>query len=513
MACQTYEQAIEYLFGRINYERSQVDSYSTSDFKLDRMHDLLNRLGRPQSRLPAVHVAGTKGKGSTCTLLASVLTSAGYRTGLYTSPHLVRFEERMQVDRRLPSPELLVELVNRVAPAVAEMDRLPALWHPTYFEIATAMAWLCFLDQQCQWAVLETGLGGRLDSTNVCSPQVTCITNVSRDHMQLLGSTVREIAGEKAGIIKPGVPVISGAMHPDAAEVMARTATERGSPLWQLGKELTWRWSTSSTDPVADSSINRSVVVDTNPRANADGSDSASTVAWQRRPLTIDVSTPRHTWTQIPVVLRGEHQAANTALVVGMVDWLVEQGVAISPEQLRLGLTAAEWPARIELVGQRPAVVIDAAHNWASAKALVSTLQAEFTARRRILVFATTKDKDYRGLLRQLVPHFDSLIFTRYRDNPRGVSIDELSRYTDAVWQRPSHAVADPVQAWRLARRLAAPDDLIVVTGSFFLVGELRDLIREDCRSTVATAAHGSELASPASPASPSHATSPSVLH
>uniref|UniRef100_A0A7C2JWL5 Dihydrofolate synthase/folylpolyglutamate synthase n=1 Tax=Schlesneria paludicola TaxID=360056 RepID=A0A7C2JWL5_9PLAN len=441
----TYEQAIEFLFGRINYERTQPDAYSTADFKLDRMRHLLEAAGNPHQQLPAVHVAGTKGKGSTCAMLASLLRAAGKRTGLYISPHLVRFEERMTVDGVSPSPTELVALVNRLLGPIAEMDRSPVRMHPTYFEIATVLAWRYFLDRQADVAVLETGLGGRLDSTNLCHPWVTVITNVSRDHTHILGSTVREIAFEKAGIMKPGVPCVSGCLHVDARQVMLDVAAERGVPLWQLERDVHWRWQDR-----------------------------------ERRMIAVD--TPARSWSELPVTLRGEHQAANTALVVAAADCLSTRDVPLSPETVRAGLQAVHWPARIEVVGESPTVILDAAHNWESTRALLQTLSTDFRARRKLLIFACSRDKDHRGLLRQLTPHFDSLIFTRFQDNPRSVSPDELGSFVETISEIRAHRAADPYSAWKLARRLAHADDLIVITGSLFLVAELRELVLETCR-------------------------------
>lgn len=450
-ALETYEQAIEFLFGRINYERAHADTYSNSDFKLERMQRLLELVDNPHERMPAVHVAGTKGKGSTCNMIAAVLTAAGLRTGLYTSPHLVRFEERMVVDGVSPTPEELVRLANRVHGPVSELDQQPTRTHPTYFEIATAMAWLDFERRGVEVAVLETGLGGRLDSTNLCRPWVTVITNISRDHTQILGSTVREIAAEKAGIIKPGVPVISGALHPDARDVISERCVQMNAPLWLLDREIHWQW-TNDDD----------------------------------RSGLIDITTPSQTWSRVPVALRGEHQARNTALAVSALDRLRDVDVIITPDVLVRGLQQVRWPGRVEVLGEQPWVVLDAAHNWESAKALLSTLNHDFPgARRRFLVFASTRDKDYRGLIRQLAPAFDTLIFTRYLDNPRALSAEELRHYVASISDRPAHVAADPYAAWKLARRLAHPDDLIVITGSFFLVGELRDLIRDELGSSL----------------------------
>lgn len=446
-ALDTYEQAIEYLYGRINYERLNADAYTTSDFKLDRMRLLLERIGNPQDRIPVVHVAGTKGKGSTCAMIASVLTQAGYRTGLYTSPHLIRYEERFVVDGVQPEPQAVVDLVNRIRPHVAAMDRLPTKMYPTYFEITTALAWMHFVDCGVQLAVLETGLGGRLDSTNLCRPLVTIITNISRDHTQLLGSTVREIAGEKAGIIKDGVPVISGVRHPDAVDVVRTVSQSHHAPLWLAGSEISYRCETTTS----------------------------TEKRWQ-------VAVPGTVLPAIPVALRGEHQAANAALALSAVVRLRDAGWTITDAVIEAGMRSVRWPARVEEVGRQPSVILDAAHNWESAKALVQALSERPPTGRRILVFATTRDKDFRGLVRILLPHFDTVIITKYLENPRGVPIEELEAYIATIADRPVHLAADPYAAWKLAGKLATTDDQIVVTGSFFLIAELRELILDDLR-------------------------------
>ncbi|MDP1796261.1 MAG: folylpolyglutamate synthase/dihydrofolate synthase family protein [Planctomycetaceae bacterium] len=458
-ALDTYEQAIEYLYGRINFERIHSEAYTAGDFKLDRMRLLLERIGNPPDRIPAVHVAGTKGKGSTCTMIASILTQAGYRTGLYTSPHLIRYEERFVVDGTQPEPHVVVDLVNRIRPHVAAMDRLPARMHPTYFEITTALAWMYFEDSGVELAVLETGLGGRLDCTNLCRPLVTVITNISRDHTQLLGSTVREIAGEKAGILKDGVPVISGVSHPDAIDVIRTVSRECEAPLWLLGTEIAHRCV----------------------QAASSGS------RWQ-----IDV--PGQSFPSIPVSLRGEHQGANAALAIAAIVRLREAGWDIPAEAIDAGMLRVRWPARVEEVGQQPSVILDAAHNWESAKALVHALSESPPSGRRILVFATTRDKDYRGLVRILLPHFDTIVITKYLENPRGVPIEELESYIATIANRPVHLAADPYAAWKLASKLATVHDQIVVTGSFFLIAELRELILDDLRSSPEPQPSGSEF-------------------
>ncbi|MBS0206356.1 MAG: bifunctional folylpolyglutamate synthase/dihydrofolate synthase [Planctomycetes bacterium] len=448
----SYEAVIEFLYGRINYERVDAQAYSTSDFKLDRMRLLLSLLGNPQDLIPVVHVAGTKGKGSTCTMIAAVLAAAGQRVGLYISPHISAFEERMTVNSERPSRQELVDLVNRLLPAVTKMDGLPGQMQPTYFELATAIAWLYFTDRQVDLAVLETGLGGRLDSTNICRPRVCMITNISRDHTHILGSTVRQIAWEKAGIIKPHVPLISGVTQPDARDLVQQLCRERDARLIELGPDVQVTARRTSGGDLSGTSAN-------NPSS------------W------VDIRTPRTAWTNLPVALRGVHQATNTAMAVAAIDELRAQGWPIRDEEIRQGLMDVTWPARVEVVSRHPTVVIDAAHNWESARALVTTLREEFSARRRILIFAATRDKDVAGLLRLLIPAFDTIIFTRYLDNPRSVPVQELQMFVHAVSNRSFHIADNPVIAWQMARQWADTNDLIAITGSFFLVAELRDVV------------------------------------
>jgi dihydrofolate synthase/folylpolyglutamate synthase len=418
---ETYDQAIDFLFGRINYERVQAEAYSTSDFKLDRMRKLLELMGNPHERIPAIHVAGTKGKGSTCSMLSSVLTASGSCCGLYISPHITAFEERMTVNGIQQTQAELIGLVNRLLPLITLMDNLPGRMQPTYFELATALAWLHFVEQNVDIAVLEVGLGGRLDSTNLCRPLVTVITNVSRDHTHVLGSTVHQIAYEKAGIIKTGVPVVSGVSHPDALQMVEQTCRDRQAPLRLYGRDFHLL------------------------RRELD----------ERGRGTIHARTATSDWTDMPVVLRGAHQASNATLALAVLDELRQQQWSLPDETVRQGLRRVHWPARVEVISRQPMVIVDAAHNWESARALVASIAEEASGRKRILVFAATRDKDVSGILRQLLPHFDTLILTRYLDNPRGVSLDELSGLVESITVRPAHWAPDPAAAWSLAKRLA----------------------------------------------------------
>jgi dihydrofolate synthase/folylpolyglutamate synthase len=463
---ETYEQAIEFLFGRINYERLHHDLYSTSDFKLDRMAHLLERIENPQLHIPVVHIAGSKGKGSTAAMIAAGLRTSGRKTGLFTSPHIDAFEERMVVDGVQPTREELTQLVDDISDVVRQIESEPGHVSPTYFELATALAWQHFRNNRVEWAVLEVGLGGRLDATNLCQPFVSVITSISRDHTRLLGSKLDRIAREKAGIIKPGVPVVCGVEQPDALAAIEDAAALCNSQLWRLGREIQLEY---------------------NPQRH-----------------TARVETPARTWPEIHVPLFGRHQAANTALAAAAIDLAchADQGSPSIPvEPARHAIEQIEWPVRIETVRLHPTVIVDAAHNWASYQALIETLDTlkpntsldkpmlhpanlgnlgeTPNYRHRLLIFATSRDKDIDGALRQLLPHFDTVILTQFQNNPRAVPVESLHRRVRELFDTPVHATADPAAAWHLGRKLAGPDDLVCVTGSFFIAAEIRELVRD----------------------------------
>ena len=459
--------------GRINYEQTDAVPYHARGMKLDRMRQLLNRLGSPERKLKIVHVAGTKGKGSTSAIIASVLTAAGFRTGLFSSPHLVRIEERMAVDGRMASPEEFVYLMRRVWPAVEEMDREAAVaaeacgasseTGPTYFEITTALALLHFVDREVDVAVLEVGLGGRLDSTNVCLPEVSVITNISFDHVHLLGSTLAEIAREKAGIIKPGVPLISGATDAEARRTIEEVALAHGARLLQLERDF-------------DFDYHAPVSIDARPTSAA--LDYRSHALGDERRLE-----------GLELAMLGRHQAANAAVALATLDELRRQGWDIPEKAVRSGLARATVPARVEVVGRHPTVVVDAAHNVASVDALVDVIKESFAPCPRILVFASARDKDVRGMLGRLAPYFDEIVLTRYENNPRAVAIEDLDLIAREVTTCRRHLAASPAEAWRLAGRLATPEHLVCIVGSFFIAAEMRRLASQQPLSRSADSA------------------------
>ncbi len=462
--------ALDFLLSRIDYERTAGSGLPHRDFQLERMHRLLERLGNPQVGLPIVHVAGTKGKGSTAAMTAAIATAAGYRTGLYTSPHLERIEERVAIDGQPCSTDRFVALVERIQPAVAQLDAEAACQEsrrpgPTYFDIITALALLHFAAERVDLAVLEVGLGGRLDSTNVVSPRVTVITSISYDHMKQLGPTLADIAREKAGIIKPGVPVVSGVMDSEARQAIEEVRCRVGAPLVQLGQEFDFRY---------------------RPPRKLDRFAALGEMDFEIRPAGSSQpsdSTPRHptvSYKNLSLALPGRHQAANAAVALAAVSQLAELGFKIFESAAHRGLQSVVWPARVEVLGRQPTVVLDAAHNLASAASLLETLDESFAARRRLLIFATTQDKQVREMLELLMPRFDRVLLTRYENNPRGVAVEDLDRIAEELAGRPRELHSTPVAAWRRALELAGQDDLICVTGSFFLAAELRSLIRSE---------------------------------
>jgi len=314
---------------------------------------------------------------------------------------------------------------------------------PTFFEITTAMALLHFAQHGVDAAVLEVGLGGRLDSTNVCQPKVSVITSISLDHTRQLGDSPESIAREKAGIIKPGVPVISGVTDPRPRAVIREISAERGCRLSELGVDFDF---------------------DYRPARHVESTPAAGRIDFRHR----GTSPPRQ-HRDVALGLLGHHQAANAAVVLATLVELERSGWKIPESAIRAGLADVVWPARVEVLARRPAVIVDSAHNVASIDTTIRALAESFSVGRRILVFATTQEKDVRGMLALVVGRFDHLIFTRYLDNPRAVPPGELAALASELGARDYQVCDRPIDAWDAASRLATPDDLICVTGSFLL--------------------------------------------
>jgi dihydrofolate synthase/folylpolyglutamate synthase len=469
----SYQEALDFWFGRINYEQRTP---RPSDLKLDRMRTLLGLLGNPQEKLRIIHVAGSKGKGSTSAMLDSILRRAGYRTGLFTSPHLCKVEERIQVNRTQIGPKELASLMEEIRAAVTRMEQAGADASVsgqavTFFEVATALGFLHFVRQEVDVAVVEVGLGGRFDSTNICRPLVSVITSISFDHTQQLGNDLASIAMEKAGIIKPGRPTISGVTDPEARQVIESICCERNSDLDQLGRDFNYKYQPGIVNQFET----------------------------RNQPSHVRIRTRQRAWPVMELGLLGEHQAANAAVAVACVERLTAHRLPIDDEAVQAGLNSVIWPARMEVLRYEPLVVLDCAHNVASAQALVDTLRTSFpptkserrvnganyseglrrNLEKRLLIFAGSSDKDLPGILQVLASHFDHIFLTRYSHSPRAVPVETLADFLRQQSPVPFTLCPTPVEAWQAAWDTAASDDLICITGSVFLAGELRPVVLE----------------------------------
>ncbi len=441
-----YQDSLGYLYGRLNYERVGMPR-GTAELRLGRMRRLLRRLGDPHRALRIVHVAGTKGKGSTAAMLASALSASGVRTGLFCSPHLHRLEERFRIDGVEASPAELVALVDAVRPAVDALDATDPLYErrgATFFEVTAAMGLLHFARRGAGAVVLEVGMGGRLDSTNVVRPLLAVLTTISFDHTRQLGSTLGAIAGEKAGILKRGRPVVSGVRGDEAREAIHRVARLRGARIREVDADFNYAY-----HPPA-------------PPLDRPTAGQVSVRTWARD------------WGTIDLPMLGAHQGHNAAVALAALDALGEQGIAVGAGDVARGFAALSWPARVEVIGEKPWLVVDGAHNVASARALAETLRSCFPPVHRTLVFGTTREKDLPGQLEALLPLADAVVATRYVENPRSVPPEEVAEAVRALGGPHTHLAAGPAEALALARRLTPASGLICVTGSLFLAAEAR---------------------------------------
>ncbi|HLN12425.1 MAG TPA: folylpolyglutamate synthase/dihydrofolate synthase family protein [bacterium] len=429
----TYAEAQRWLEDLIHPERPRRPY---TDVKLARMRDLLARIGDPQTQLRAVLIAGTKGKGSTAVMVSEILRAAGLRVGLAVKPHLVDYRERIQVDGQMIPEDDLVSLVDAVRPAVDAASAGP--WGlATYVEVTVAMAFLYFVRRQVDIAVVEVGIGGRLDATNTLDPVVSVITPISYDHTELLGTTLEAIAGEKAGIIRPGGRVVSAPQPPEADRVITAAAQAAGARLVRVGRDVPVRLEEASLSGV---------------HAVIDGEGGRYDV-------------------RVPLV--GRHQAQNAATAIAAVEALGGVGIRVPRDTVRAALGAVRWPARLEVVDTRPYTIVDAGHNPASMLALRDTLRELLGGRRLVLLFGMLATKDYHAVTALIAPLAHQVVTTR-PDNPHALTAEQLAA---EIRRHTPHVVAieDRAQALDEARRLTGPDDVLVVTGSFYMVGEARE--------------------------------------
>lgn len=435
------------------------------------MRKLLGHLGDPHLAAPVIHIAGTKGKGSTANFIAQMLTAAGYRTGLYTSPHLLRLEERFRINNQPCSTSDFISLVEQTQTAADRAER-EGIGQATFFELTTALAFLYFAQQKVSAVVLEVGLGGRLDSTNVCQPIVSVITSIGLDHQAQLGHTIAAIAGEKAGIIKRAVPVVTSARHPDARTTIQEKADSLSAPVRCIDRDFDCTWQALLSGSLSGEE-----------HALRDSGAIRSPVAQCTfLPYYESSFIGRSSW---PLSLFGAHQGDNLAASLATVDTLAELGWKIPRDALAAAVEQTIVPARLETVGRNPWRIIDSAHNPDSVAATMAALDDHFPGRPRTIVLASSRDKDVESMLRIILGRCQRLILTQYHNNPRGLPVEEFSALAERISvERAVGAISSPLPTqlltaetpsagWQMATKLAGPNDVICATGSFFQAAEL----------------------------------------
>jgi len=432
-----YSQAEEYLDSFVNYEQIPGISYAQPGYSLRHVEELLNRMGDPQLAARTIHIAGTKGKGSVAAMIAQVLSDSGYKTGLYTSPHLHTLRERISIDGSLISEAEFAAAMAEVKPFIESMRQDTAFRQPTYFEVLTALAFAYFQKKRVDFQVLEVGLGGRLDATNVARPVICIITPISLDHTQILGNSLEEIAREKAGIIKSGCWVVLSPQPEEAASVITDICREREAKVVQVGKDITW---------------------------HKIGGD------LHHQSLAIEGRTSKY---QVSIPLLGDFQLENAVVAVAALEILASAGFAISAADIAQGLARVKWPGRFQILQQHPTVLVDGAHNVASMKRLVSNIKSYFSYKRIFLVFGTSCDKDIPGIINELVALSPQVIVTQ-TPHSRAAPLSTLAAEFGKRGIEPEirETVAEAISR---VLYLADKTDIICVIGSLFVVGEALD--------------------------------------
>jgi len=429
-----FTDAVAFLSRYTNYERALRYPYDGWAMNLERMAVLLDELGRPDRRLKIIQVAGTKGKGSTAAMIAAVLRASGRRAGLYTSPHLTDFRERIQIGGELVAPEAVAEGVARLVPAAEAVARRPKLGPVTYFELLTALALQCFAAAGAEAAVLEAGLGGRYDATTACDPVVAVIAPISYDHMDILGGTLTAIAGEKAMIIKGPAPAVLAPQPEEALAALLDRCRTTGATAVRVEEQYRW----ARRDETIDGQ-------------------------------TFDLAGAREL-PGLALPLAGDHQLVNAATAVAALDAGAAAGLAVAAAAIRTGLAAVRWPGRLTRVRKNPDVILDGAHNAASAACLRDTLVRLYPGRRVTAVVGLGADKDVEGFGRELGPALAGLVITRSQAM-KAAGADRV-RAAFAAAATPSREAPDVAAALRLALATSGPADVVVVTGSFYVVAE-----------------------------------------
>jgi len=411
----TYQDAIEYLFG--------LQKYGIK-FGLSKTSNLMKAFGNPHHGQRYLHIGGSNGKGSVAALLESILMNSGLKVGFYSSPHLVRFTERFRINGREIAPGVVVNLVEELK-EVMDPDH-----PPTFFEVTTAMALIYFAREGTDIAIMEVGMGGRLDATNIVLPLVSVITNISLEHQFFLGRRLIDIAGEKAGIIKKGVDLVTAATQPPVIELFKTICERKKAPFWRVGKDVRFR-------------------------TNGQG---------------LNYYGLKHTLRGLELGLRGRFQKRNAAISLMVTELLEGKGYRISKQDIRQGMRDTTWPGRMHVVSKKPLIVLDGAHNPSAIRELASSLEKEFEYRRLILVLGVMEDKDIDKITRRIVSLADYVIYTR-PDYYRSAEPERLKSSASSL-EKPGEILREIPKALDRAKEIATPQDLILVCGSLFTVGE-----------------------------------------
>lgn len=441
-----YQAAVKWLYDRMDIERTRPGRIDPAVFKLDRMRRLMEELGNPEQALRCVHVAGTNGKGSICAMLTACLRECGYTVGTYTSPHLIDLRERITINNHPIAYTHFTDAMSKVADAAS---RLPAkMGQLTFFEVITAAAFVHFAEQAVDVAVVEVGLGGKLDSTNIITPEVSVVGAIGLDHTQLLGRTIDAIAEQKAGIFKPGVPALTFQQEAAAVGAMRRVAEKVGAPLQVVGVDVEFSSRFEANPPLGPH-------------------------------MRVGLSTPRVTFEHVPSPLPGEHQAQNCGLVLAAIDKLVERGFDAPESRVIAGLAKTRVSGRMELAWKQPKVLLDGAHNGQAIAAMIRSVGAHHQYDSMIVIFGCCADKDIDDMLSRVSLGADKVIFTKTKHNPRAASPSELTKRFVELSGKMAQSTETLDEALSVAGRAATRDDLICITGSFYLVGEAKRLLAD----------------------------------